>query len=640
MTGSFIATDAGLNSPRDFVLSGWNYQRDLGNTWREYVIESLANFSAIQPAPISFEVPVDLTVDYGTFIVPTPPTRPTFSDVSVTLPTAPVLADVAAPAVTDAPVEPDFGALTYSKPAAPNTAMPVRPDLAEPTLIQIVVPDAPALPDIEDPTLYDIVLPDVPTFTVPTFDAVRPVRDFTVPVQTFAWQAVAYDNTMIDSVKSRLSDMTINGLGLPADVEQALFDRQRNREDALTLQATQDASDTLASRGLRQPQGLLTRTLDRIRTESRQRTSGANRDLTIRMAELAVEGVKFALSQAITLEVALVQVNVQNNELALKGASAAQQFAIDLFNTRVALFNADMEGFKTDAAVFESRIRALDSQVNLYKSQVDAQKVIGDVNESLVRSLSERLRARGVLIDLYRANVEAARAKGEINTQLLEQERLRLQTFQADVEAWSTQQQGYKISVDAELGNVQALEALGNVYGRRVETWATKNKLYFDQGRFQIEAQIQQLEKYKALLQGANIDAQTQIAVRDSQTRVYGADVAAYGTQGQIAGLQAAQADRQASLRVETARLRIETAQKSAELTANYAIKVIDEQIEVLKAKAQIVAQLAASSQSGVNFGASYSGSIGIGMSASHSVSWSGDAPDLATGSGNYVPNF
>ena len=66
-------------------------------------------------------------------------------------------------------------------------------------------------------------------------------------------------------------------------------------------------------------------------------------------------GIRFALSTAITLEVALVQANTVNNELALKGASAAQQFAIDLFNARVALHNADWEGFKADAQVFESR---------------------------------------------------------------------------------------------------------------------------------------------------------------------------------------------------------------------------------------------------------------------------------------------
>src|SRR5690606_6500841 len=169
---------------------------------------------------------------------------------------------------------------------------------------------------------------------------------------------------------------------------------------------------------------------------------------------------------------------------------------------------------------------------------------------------------------------------------------------------------------------------MGNVYGRRVEAWATRNRGYFEQGRFQIDAQIQQLEKYKAALQGALIDSQTQIASNDAKVRAYAVDGSVYGTTGQISGLEAQHADRQASLRIEAANLRVGTAQKSAELTANYAIKVIDQQIEVLKAKAQVVSQMGASTMSGMNFGASYSGSIGTSASYGTSFSYSGDTDD------------
>lgn len=617
----------GLNTPRDFVQSGWDYQRDLGMTWRNYTLQALNNFSYIQPQAISFEVPVDLQVDYGTFSRPQAPTRPDVADIAVTLPTAPTLPDIDVPALAPTPTEPTFD-LTYGRVAAPNVAMPVRPDLPEAELTPIEIPDAPALPDIEDPTLYTLNLPSVPDLTLPEFEGVRPTFDLEPPQRTFNWQATAYDSDLLDTVKSRLADMTVNGLGLPPAVEQAIFERTRGREDTLTLQAQQEGEAALAARGLRQPAGLIQRMLTRISTESRQRTSAANRDLGIEVARLNVDAVKTAIAQAVALEVALIGANTANNELALRGAQAEQQVAIDLFNAAVALHNAQWEGFKADAAVFESRIRAIGLEIDQYKAQVDAQKVIGDVNESLIRGLAERLRARQVLVDIYRANIEGARAKGEYNTQLLTQRRLRLDTFGADVDAWMKQLQGYGIEVDAELKNLGGQEVLANVYGRRVEAWRSIGSGYYEQARLRIDAQVQQLERYKALLQGALIDSQTQQATAETKLRQYATDGTIMGILAQVSALEGEHADRQARMRVEAATLRIGTAQKSAELTANYAIKVIDQQIEVLKGKAAVVAQLAASSQSGVNFGASYSGSMSIGGSYGTNWSYSGDTDD------------
>lgn len=616
-----------LDTPRDFVESGWEYQRNLGNEWRSYTLEALGNFAYITPTPINFEVPVDLQVEYGTFARPIAPTRPTLADIDITLPTAPTLADVAVPALADEPDEPAFN-LAYAKPAAPNTAMPTRPDTPEAALVDVDIPTAPALPDIEDPTLYDITLPTVPDLTIPEFEGVRPVRDFEMPERTFTWSADAYDDTQIQVVRDRLSAMAIDGLGLPPAIEQAIFDRARGREDALSLAATQQAETALASRGLRQPAGLLGKLVRQASTEARQRASGASRDLSIAVSQQNVEAVRFALSTAITLEMALVQANTANNELSLRGAQIEQQVGIDLLNARIAIHNADWEGFKADASVLETRIRALGHEIDLYRAQVDAEKLKGDVNETLVRALAERLRARGILIDLYRANVEAARVKGEHNTQLLEQDRLRLQTFGTEVDAWAKQQDGHRISVEAELGNLRAQEVMGNVYGRRIEAWKTRNDGYFEQGRFTIATQIQQLEKYKAQLQGALIDSQTQVAERESQLRAYSVDGQLYGVSAQVSGLEGDHADRQARLRIESANVRINTALRSAELTANHALKVIDQQIEVLKGKAGIIAQLAASSQSGVNFGASYSGSMGISAGYSTSFSYSGDTDD------------
>lgn len=614
----------GLNTPRDFVQAGWDYQKNLGSTWRNYTLEQLSRFNSIELTPITFDVPVDLQVDFGTFTRPDVPARPALPDTEVALPPAPPVADIPIPQIDAAPADPDFGNLTYVRPAAPNRPLPTRPDGTDPVLDTITVPDAPELDLPADPTLYALNLPEPPDIDIPQFLAQRPVRDFEAPGQTFSYVQAAYDRSTIDTIKARLGDIFTNGLGLPPEVEAAIFDRARGREDTLSLKAQQEAESAFAARGLRGHSGLFYRMLRRGLDANREATSAINRDLSIRAAEMAVEGIRFALAQGITLEASLLQSHNQENELALRAAQATQEVTIALYNARVALFAAEWEGFKAEAQVFGERVRALDAEVEIYAKQVDAQKAIGDVNESLVRAYAEKMRARTALVDIYRANIEAARARGELNTQRLEQQRLRLQAFGQDIDAWAKEQDAYRINVEAELGNIRALEAMGNIHNNRLNFWRTRNAAYFDQGRFRMEVEAQRLERFKAMLDGARTDSALKLARLDGVLRTYVTDAQIFTAQAQVSTAEAAAADRTASQRIEAARLRIETAQKNLELTANYAMKGVDAEIAVIRGRADIVAQLAASSQSGVNFAANYSGSLGY--SFGRSASWSGEA--------------
>lgn len=618
----------GLNTPRDFVQSGWDYFRNLGGEWIELSQQALGDLTELQPLPMTFDVPVDLQIEYGTFVRPTAPSLPALPDVEVAMPTAPTLAAVTVRDIDDAPAEPDFSGLVYSKPAAPNAPLPTRPTDSDPVLEAIVIPDAPVVVLPDDPVLHTITLQEIPDLVVPEFAGIRPVRDFDVPLQTFAWAPEQYDDSLIQTIKGRLSDMSINGLGLPPHIEAALFDRARGREDVLTLQATQEFSDELASRGLSQPGGLLSRGIDRIRTAARQRSSAANRDIGIRVAEMNVEAVKFALSTAISLEVSLVQANTANNEMTLRAAQATQQVLIDLFNAKVTLHNAEWEGFKADAQVFGDMIRALQAEADVIKTRIEGQKLIGEINDGLIRQLSEKYRGIEILSNVHKNNVDAAVAKGTINTQKLEQARIRLQGYGIDVDAWGKMQDAHRTSVDAELGNLRAQEVLGNVHGRRIEAWRTKNAAYFDQARFTIESNTQQLAQFGLLLEAAKADGQIQLARLDGKVRTYSAQGGVFAAEASVSAAESAAHDRTASLRMEAGRLRIETGQKNLEISANYALKAIDSSIAQYTAKAQIVSQLAASTMSGVNFGASYSGSLGVSYSYGRSYGYSGDTVD------------
>jgi len=617
-------------TPSVLVQDAWTRFQALSQQWVDrssIQIDLLSDLGA--PPTITWEVPPSISVDLSTFTRPVAPTAPTVPSVSVTMPTAPTLTNVTVAAADAAPTDFDYSGLAYSKPDAPTQAFPSRPSDLDVVLSDVVVPDAPAYTLPTEPTLYALTFPDLPDLTLPTFDGVRPDTIVDLPQNTFAWQFRQYDMTLIDSVKANLSGMMLNGLALPPAVEAAIFDRARGREDVLTTQAVQDGLNDLADRGLRQPAGLASRMIQRIRAEARQRSSSAQRDLSISIATQNVEAVKFAIAQAISLEIAMVQANVQQNDLELRAAQAQQAILIDLFNARVTLHNAQWEGYKADAQVFESRLRGLQAQVDAYRAQIEAQKAIGDVNESLVRAYAARMQALNVLADFYRTSIEAARAKAEVNTQKLEQVRLRLQAYSTDVDAWGKAWEGYRSQVQAELGNVQVYETMGNVYGKRVEAWRAKDAGTLERARVAIEVENQKLERYRALLTGAQIDSQVQLAAVDAVLRKYATQGSIFAAEGQVAAAEASAMDRNAELRIEQARLAVDTANSNNRLRADYALKAVDQAIETNRAKAQILAQLAAATLSGVNFGASISGSLSV--SNSYGVNYSGDAENAPT---------
>ncbi len=621
----------GLNTPKDFVQSGWDQQRDWAGGYITMSKEAITDLTSLQIVPIQFDAQFDLTIDYGTFVRPVAPEVPELGTIDVTLPTVPTVTPVSIRDLGDAPSEPDFSNLTYLPPAAPTAQMPEAPTDITPALEAITIPDAPefTLPDL--PTLYDLNLPDAPLITLPEFAGVRPTIDMTgyLPDRALNWQEVAYSSTLLDTIKVHLADMITGGLGLPADVEAAIFDRGRSRADMLADKRVAEAAEELGHRGLIEPAGYLAARLDRARVDGRAEAAGLNRDITIRSADVQIESIRFALTQAGALESTLMQLNGQINQRALDAAKVASDIQVAVFNALITRYNLDVEVFKAEASVFRDLIQAEIAKAEVYRAQIEGQKAIGDVNESLIRAYAEQVKSVQALADIYRAQVEAARARGEINTQRLEQARLKIQTFGIQVDAFGKQQDAYKTATEAALGNVRVFEAIGNVYGRRVEAYKVKGEAYIQEGQFQISQQQLGFDGFKAALEGSRTLIAAQTASIDATARTFAARAGMYQAEGAVVAAEAASNDRTASLRIEAARARLEAILKSTDARINQNIQISGLYIEQLKSKAQVISQLAAATLSGVNFGASFNGSMSVGTNYGVGFNYSGDTDDL-----------
>lgn len=602
------------------VNEGWQYFNGKSNELLSnatYQLNGIATPLLSTPAPvISFTMP---PVEDGTFVRPVAPTEPTVREVDDSVPAAPTLAPIALDALPAMPDEPDFSGLVYRAPSAPNVSVPSRPTDLDVALDPVSVPDAPAFVMPADPVLYSLNMPVIPDLQIPAFTGVRPTLNLQAPTDGVNWNYQAYDITLINTIKGQLSSMTINGLALPAAIEQAIFDRARGREDVLSAQQNAEAARTLASRGLRQPAGLMMRTLDRIAAQARLTSSGASRDLAIEIAKENIEAIKFGLSQAIALESTLLQQHVAVQGLLLDAAKAAHAALVSIFEAQVALHNAQWEGFKAEAQVYETQIRAKAQEVEIIKARIDAEKVKGDVNEGLVRAYGEKVRALSSLADMYRAQVDAAKAKGEINVQRLEQVRLRLQAYGMDVDAYAKQWDAFKSQADAEATGIRYYEALGNVFGQRVSAWRGQVEAQSSRAQTQLAVNGQALDLFRTTLAGVDTRVRAQVANVSAATQVFSAKTALFGTQGQVSAAESDAANRTAALRMDQHRLMFDSAVQNARMASDHSIKRAELAIEASRGAAQVWGQLAASVLSGVNLGASTS------QSGSWSWNWQGE---------------
>lgn len=609
----------GMNASQ-LVNAGWTYFQGKSGELMQNVTWQLNAITApllnMEAPTISFTMP-ELTE--GTFTRPVAPVAPDVPNVDDTVPAAPVLDAVTLDALPPMPTEPDFSGMTYRPPAAPNVTVPTRPADLDVALVDVVVPDAPAFVMPAEPVLYALDLPTIPDMQIPAFDGIRPTMTLEAPSEGLQWSYQNYDMTLVNTIKGQLSAMTISGLALPPAIEQEIFDRARGREDTLSAQQVSEASRSLASRGLRQPSGLMFRMLDRVKTAARLTSSGASRDLGIEIAKQNIESIKFGLSQAIALESTLLQQHVAVQGLLLDAAKATHAALIAVFESQVALHNAMWEGFKAEASVYEARLRALATQVEIIKARIDAEKVKGDINEGLVRAYGEKVRALSSLADMYRAQVEAAKAQGEINVQRLEQVRLRLQAYGMDVDAYGKQWDAFAKQADAEATGIRYYEALGNVFGTRVNAWRGQAEAQDGRVRSKIAANGQALELYRSTLAGIATRVQAQATNAEVITKVFAAKTNLFGTEGQVSEAESAAGDRTARLKMDQSRLIFDGAVQNAQIAANYGLKRAELAIESSRGAAQVWGQLAASVLSGVNLGASMS------YGESESWSWSGE---------------
>ena len=517
----------------------------------------------------------------------------------------------------DAPVMP-----TIELPNAPGVAniqVPIRPEINT----DIQIPDAPVLDMPEMDELKQIEIPVFEFPELPDFDGVPPsISEITVPNVFIDWKEPEYKSEVLDELSHYIKKGIVEGgIGLPAPIEDALFNRARTRESRETSRAVQEAMNDWSTRNFSMPPGMLVKQVATIREQGQLRAGELNRDILIEATKMEIEQIRFLVQQGMSLEQITTNIfnNVTNRLFEIARFNAESQ--ISVFNAQIAFFNAQNEAFGILTGLYKTKLDGAIAKLTAYKTAVDAQVAVGQINEQYVQVYRAKMDAVLSNVEVYKALVQGASVRSDVI-------KSQFDAFRADVQAYSEQINAEKVKVDAyeaqirgETSKAGLFDAQARAYASTIQGVQAKANVKGQQIQLKMEAARVWIGKYQADLEAYKAELQANLSEVQQNTAAFGAEVEAWRA---TAGMEVSQAEMQSRYADMNTRTNIAYAEmqlKEYETKMQKAIQEANIALESAKAMGQYTAQLAAGAMSAAHVSASISGSGSASTSRSTSDS-------------------
>lgn len=443
-------------------------------------------------------------------------------------PDVPSLATITVDAVDPAPV---LTALLPSivQPTPPADFTNVAPVID--TLQPIVLPASPddTLPTA--PTLEQIVLPASPVVITPTFDAVL-VGSPADPTAVFAFTQTVFTDTLLDAVKTKLAFwLGDNQTGLSDAIYQAIWQRAREREDGISLQAREESFEEFAARGFSLPPGALVRRNQEIIQGNQDKSSSLSREQAIKQAEMEVDNVRYAMTEASRLEVALIDNHLQTERLGFDIARTTVDLALQLFAAQVNRYNADVSAFRTEAEVFKVLLEGEVLKLDVFRAELEGEKIKGEINTQKIDNYRAQIDAVLATFELFKSQLEAARFVIDSNRLLIDKFSAEIEGFATEARAaaiatdiYSSRIDAEKLKIDSFSSEVDAFQAQTGAYQALVQAKATAKGQEIDVERFKIES-------FRAEIDAVRGQIEALVAQLQSDTNVFQAQVGRFSAE-------------------------------------------------------------------------------------------------------------
>lgn len=517
----------------------------------------------------------------------------------------------------EAPVMP-----TMELPSAPGMAaiqVPARPNID--TNIQLPEPPTLELPEMDD--LKEIEIPTFEFPELPDFDGEPPnISEITVPDVFIEWNEPEYKSEVLDELTDYIKKgITEGGTGLPAPIEEALFNRARSRESKETSRAVQEAINDWSTRNFSMPPGMLVKQVATIREQGQLRASELNRDILIEASKMEIDQLRFLVQQGMALEQMTINIfnNVTNRLFEIARYNAESQ--INVFNAQITFFNAQNEAFSVLSSVYKTKLDGALAKLSAYKTAVDAQVAIGQVNEQYVQVYKAKMDAVLSNVEVYKALVQGASVRADVIKNQFDSYRADVQAYSEQINAEKVKVEAYEAQIRGESTKATLFDTQARAYASTIQGVQAKADVKGKQIQLKMEAARVWISKYQSDLEAYKAELQANLSGVQQNTAAFSAEVDAWRA---TAGMEVSQAEMQSRYADMNTRTNIAYAEmqlKEYETKMQKAIQEANIALESAKAMGQYTAQLAAGAMSAAHVSASISGSGSASTSSSRSES-------------------
>lgn len=544
--------------------------------------------------------------------IPDAPELPTVSIDPNNIITRPTPLSAAAPDISISNF--DLGDMDIAIPAPP--VMEFSPMPAIPTMRDVGVPEQPVLQMPEVPAYLEIET--VPFGGVDLRDDwlnrldERPTLQLVAPTPYKYIAGEKYASDLLAQLKAAIARRMQGGTGLPAHVEQALWDRARSRETNIAVAKERELQRLSDSLGFPLPTGALVTGLQQVRKEYYDQLSTLSRDIGIKQAELEQENLRQVISEGMQLEGKLIDYSSQMEQLAFEASKTAAQNAVELHNAAVREFEMLLRSYESYAGVYKTIIDGQLAKVEVYKARLQAEETKAGINKAKVEQYKAEVEARMANVEIFRAQVGAAQSLVEVEKTKISAAGEQVRAYVAQINAETSKVEAFKAQVQGETAKAEVYRAKAAALSSRTAAEAEVARVHVSRYQALVQAKSAEWDGYRASLsaEAARIDAlaRQSSAMLDS----YRAEAAAASAEAQaeLKHWEASIAQYSAGIQSSLQAARINN---DAVLTANNA------RLDAAKVGAQVYAQLVSSAYSMVsaNAGISYNAGLNVGYNYS-----------------------
>ena len=601
--------------------------REFLNFNRQSAEDALALTTNALEALVNAALPPDL---------PDPPPAPTITtsfnaQIGLGFDTDPNFGDIYAEAVAPfTPTSITIPSIETGMPAYQSLGLvPILPDaptldtIPEPTEpgldLSYDIPDAPTANYGSPPDLDEIILPTYVAPVLPVFTDDAPTFGIAAPQPVIQWTEPAYSSTVQDAVRGVLLTMLSGGTGIDPDVELAIWERARAREETTALATYDTALARWTARGHDGPQGQLNRQMLAVDEETARKITELSRDVAIKQADLEQKNRQFAVEQAINYERVFTAVFLAIVDRNFQIAKFAVETQIQIYNAQIAAFNVEQQVYAQQIAKYRVDLEAVLTQLKAFEAQVLVEKAKGELNQAKASVFESMVRAFGEEVNAYEAQVKAADGKAELQKTLVEVYRGQIEAMVAKYNGQRAKFDAYDSQVKGETAKIGMEEANTRAYVAQVQGWAAKNDVYFKRADLQVQENRQQLEWNVANMKRASDFIGQLVQVIQAKVTAFQANTTRASAK-YSADQQAKQAELQAS--VSLSQLAISKYTALLEQWKTRSQEVIQfglAQVESMRAAAQIASNWLAGAMAGTHVSAGLSGSASAGQTSGRS---------------------